>query len=345
MKKVAIIGHFGGTEDMLDGQTVKTKVLYEELKNSTDWKIIKVDTYYKNKNPFKLFFNTVICLLRTKDVIVLLSGNGMKFYFPLLYFCTKFLGTRVYHDVIGGNLSLHVVKHPQFIKYLNSFQVNWVETGSMKRELNDQGIHNCAVMPNFKRLKITNEINSDFDEPYCFCTFSRVMKEKGIEIAVDTVKKINKQAGKTVCKLDIFGIVDGDRKEWFENLKATFPDYIKYKGSVPFNKSAEVLENYFALLFPTFWEGEGLPGTIIDAFFAGLPVIASDWNFNAEILNHMETGIIYPNDGFPSLEASMNWAINNVDSMIAMRQNCLREAERYMPDKYIAEIKSLVLKG
>ena len=50
-KRIAIIGHFGGKEDFLDGQTVKTKILYEELKHATDWEIKKVDTYYKSKNP------------------------------------------------------------------------------------------------------------------------------------------------------------------------------------------------------------------------------------------------------------------------------------------------------
>lgn len=48
-KNVGIIGHFGGNENILDGQTIKTKILYNELQNSTNWKIIKVDTYYKVK--------------------------------------------------------------------------------------------------------------------------------------------------------------------------------------------------------------------------------------------------------------------------------------------------------
>ena len=53
-KKISIIGHFGGNENILDGQTIKTKILYDELKNATDWKIKKVDTYYKRKKSLKL---------------------------------------------------------------------------------------------------------------------------------------------------------------------------------------------------------------------------------------------------------------------------------------------------
>ena len=45
-KKISIIGHFGGNENILDGQTIKTKILYDELKNATDWKIKKVGAAY-----------------------------------------------------------------------------------------------------------------------------------------------------------------------------------------------------------------------------------------------------------------------------------------------------------
>ena len=48
-RKIGIIGHFGGKENILDGQTIKTKILYNELDEATNWKIIKVDTYYKKK--------------------------------------------------------------------------------------------------------------------------------------------------------------------------------------------------------------------------------------------------------------------------------------------------------
>jgi hypothetical protein len=100
-KAIGIIGHFGGKENILDGQTIKTKILYDELKQSTSWNIIKVDTYYKSKNPFKLLWDTIHCLKTTKDIIILVSHNGKRMYFPLLNFCAKHFKTRVFHDGIS----------------------------------------------------------------------------------------------------------------------------------------------------------------------------------------------------------------------------------------------------
>ena len=59
------------------------------------------------------------------------------------------------------------------------------------------------------------------------------------------------------------------------------------------DKSVDVLKCYFALLFPTDYEGEGCAGTLRDAYSAGVPVIASDWKYNAELVNE-DVGYVYP---------------------------------------------------
>lgn len=76
-------------------------------------------------------------------------------------------------------------------------------------------------------------------------------------------------------------------------MQKRFPSYIRYGGLVPFDKSVNVLKDYLALLFPIYYEGEGFAGTLIDAYFAGVPVIAPDWKYNAELVNEY-VGFVYP---------------------------------------------------
>lgn len=337
-KKIGIIGHFGGNENILDGQTIKTKILYDELQKSTNWDLIKVDTYYKTRNPAKLILDTLRCLGETKDVIVLLSRNGMKFYFPLLYFYIKITRIRVYHDVIGGNLNTYIEKYPKFIKYLNSFKKNWVETDGLKNKLERQGIMNCEVIPNFKRLHIAEVKETKYEAPFKFCIFSRVMKEKGIEVAIAAVESINFEAGKKVCQLDIYGKIDDSYKQQFEKIMKVSSDAVIYKGTVSYEKSVEVIKEYYALLFPTYWDGEGFPGTIIDAFSAGLPVIATDWNCNSEIVENKKNGILYPNTECKDLKSAIQWLISHKNSIAIMKRNCVESAKQYQPDKYIKQI-------
>ena len=131
MSKVGIIGHFGGRKKFLDGQTVKTKTLYQELKNRGK-DIYVVDTYLNNTNKIKLLINSMICILKCDTVIILLSRNGMRIYFPLMYWVKKMLKKKIFHDVIGGNLTEYVEIYPQYRKYLNAFDENWVEFEQLK---------------------------------------------------------------------------------------------------------------------------------------------------------------------------------------------------------------------
>lgn len=176
--------------------------------------------------------------------------------------------------------------------------------------------------------------NGDLPElkPLSLCTFSRVMKEKGIEDVVNAVKTVNEHFGRTVYTLDIYGQVDSAQTEWFNELKSIFSSYIKYGELVPFDKSVEVLKNYFALLFPTYYEGEGFAGTLLDVMAAGVPVIASDWCYNPEIVNE-KTGYVYSSHDNRVFFATLISVGNNPDLILSKKSNCLKETEKIQSRK------------
>ena len=200
----------------------------------------------------------------------------------------------------------------------------------MKTALEAQGFENVFVMPNCKKLDILTpeELVYHTEEPYPLCTFSRVMKEKGIEDAVEAVRSVNEKLGRTAYTLDIYGQVDTEQTQWFEALKNTFPDYIRYMGVVPYDQSVSTLKNYFALLFPTYYDGEGFAGTLIDAFAAGVPVIASDWKYNSEIVNK-HVGYIYPAKSCIELANILSFICLNPNSLCGKKSACLDESRKY----------------
>ena len=162
--------------------------------------------------------------------------------------------------------------------------------------------------------------------------------QKGIEEAIAAIEVINEENKTQVCTLDIYGRIDDNYKDRFKRVISEASDSIKYKGSVDYDKSVEVLKDYYALLFPTHWHGEGFPGTIIDAFSAGIPVIASDWNSNGEIITDGENGILYPSDKVKSLKYAIEFLVENNQMVKNMKTECLKCAVRYKPDIYISKI-------
>ena len=338
MKKAAVIGHYGFGFEYLDGQTVKTKIITAELEcRFSEEEIVKVDTHGGKKKLLTLPFTIFKILRKCQNVIILPAHNGLRAIAPILVAENHFFHRKLHYVVIGGWLP-EFLKNKKFLaKQLKRFDGIYVETSTMKKALEAQGFQNVVVMPNCKKLHILDESELVYftAEPYKLCTFSRVMKEKGIEDAVEAVRTANTRCGRTVFSLDIYGQVDSGQTEWFDELQKDFPDYVKYGGIVPFDQSVDVLKVYFALLFPTYYAGEGFAGTLIDAMAAGIPVIASDWKYNHEVVVRGKTGILLENCNKNKLANQLLCIAENPQNWNSMKALALKEAEKYRPEKAI----------
>ena len=335
---VTVLGHFGGKKVFNDGQTVKTMMTFNALQKVLPKRIHRIDTYYLRHNPLLFFFQLFVALCRDKRIVVLLSNKGRRILSPFLFFCSKCFGKIICQNTIAGMLADEAEKSPKFRKYIAGFRANWVEAKVMEQKLHKLGVMNARYVPNFKSIAPVTEIPpiSKWEgRPKSFCMFSRVVKEKGIELAVDAVSDINRMAGKTVVTLDIFGPVDDAYKERFEQIMQNSEDFIRYCGFIPAEQSVDTLKNYYMLLFPTLYVTEGMPGTIIDALFSALPVIASDWKFCKEMLEEGKTALIYDFDRPELLETKILFAIYHPDIIQNMRSDCLKEAEKYKEEHIV----------
>ena len=342
MKKVGMIGHFGGNNLFYDGQTIKTKELFSLLETSGKFQLQKVDTYLFKTNKFMLLLHTLWCLLFCNDIFLLVADRGLRFYLPFLYYFRKLKQIRVYHCVIGSELLEMVEQTPRFVRYLNSFKANWFEFESGTQFLKHMGVTNVSTLPNFKRLTPIESVHYAFDGKYRFCTFSRVMEEKGITAAINAIKEINQMNGYNSATLDIYGPVDISYKPCFDRLLMENKDYVTYKGIANSHKSVEILKDYYALLFPTCWRGEGTPGTIIDAYASGLPIIATDWRANKEMIKQGTTGILYPSDVHTTLTEAIQWAMDHQEQMQLMRVECRTAFDMYRPEKILDTIMKCI---
>ncbi len=330
---IAIIGHFGGKKQFNDGQTIKTCNVYNGL-ISFGIGVYKVDTYYIKHNPIIFMWRLFISLLKCKKYIVLLSINGRKYLFPILYLLKKILDKQIYHYAIGGRLADEVMQRPNLKKYVKNFDSNWVESKIIVEKLEKQEVKNVFYIPNFKNIKPLSiaEISEQLHDPIKFCIFSRVMKEKGVQDAMEAIEHINLNKNSTIAILDIYGPIDSSFKYDFEELLKKHNVSCQYKGIISADKSIEVLKNYDTLLFPTHYKREGIPGTIIDALCAGLPIIARKWNYCEEMLIHLKTGLIYDFDKPEKLIECMQYVIDNPRQICDMKKICVKEAKKYTAD-------------
>ncbi len=339
MKRATVIGHFAFGLEYLDGQTVKTKMVADELcRQFGDEQIERIDTHGGIKALLKAPFQIWRALKSSKNVIILPAHNGLRVNAPLLSVEKKFFQNRkIHYVVIGGWLPAFLKKHIHVKRALQTFGGIYVETTTMQKALEQQGFTNVYVMPNCKRLNALEEERLIcFDaEPYPLCTFSRVMKEKGIEDAINVIQAVNEKLGRIVYSLDIYGQVDSGQIAWFEELKNRFPECVRYCGCIDSNKSVEVLKNYYALLFPTHFYTEGIPGTIIDAYASGVPVISAKWESFSDVVDDGMTGIGYEFDRNEAFIDILLKLADNPNILSDMKLNCIKKAKNYLPETAI----------
>ena len=340
---VGVCGHFGGTETFLDGQTVKTKVVTKELmKAYGDQDVCTVDTYGgAKKTPvhlFRLFRLTAKC----KNIIILPAHNSLRIFVPYLLLLNRIYRRKLHYIVIGGWLPKLLSSHSGLASQLKKLDVIYVETSAMMHRLQDMGFTNVVLMKNCKDLDALSPelVRRKFDEPYPLCTFSRVNAEKGIGEAVEAVQKVNAALGRTVYSLDIYGQIENQYASRFGQLQKEFPPYIRYCGAIPFDRSTEVLKDYFALLFPTHYYTEGIPGTFIDAYAAGVPVIFSRWENYKDVVDDGITGLGFDFEQYDQLEQILTDCAACPEKLLDMRTACIKKEGDFLPENALRILQS-----
>lgn len=343
MKKVCVVGHFGFGENMLNGQTIKTKTVTTELEKQLGAdQVMKIDTHGGAKALPKITVQLINAFKNCKNIIIFPAHNGIKVFVPLCNAINRVFHRKLHYVVIGGWLPSLLLKNKGLTVQLRKFDGIYVETQTLEKALDSREFSNIYILPNFKDIKIVKEsqLYKNSNVPYRLCTFSRVMKEKGIEDAVRVITSINQKYKKIIYELDIYGQIDAEQIDWFESLQKEFPPYIHYKGLVEANESVNVLRAYFALLFPTRFFTEGIPGTIIDGYASGTPVISSRWESFSDIIDEGETGLGYKFDDLNEFQTVLESVYRSPELIMRMRCKCLSKAEKYTSREALSSLLS-----
>ena len=100
MKRVCIIGHFGFGEELLNGQTIKTKIITNELEKQIGKNNIKkIDTCGGIKILLKAPFQIFYALKNNKNIIILPAHNGLRVYAPILAIGQYFFRNRKQNNI------------------------------------------------------------------------------------------------------------------------------------------------------------------------------------------------------------------------------------------------------
>lgn len=332
-KRVAYWGFYSNFFSGNGGGEVKTKSVYEALKQSACLKIKIFNTKeWKRKIPIIPFWVLQSVLLYKQIVIV---AGDISFKRLLSVFGIFRVLKKIHYIPVGRINDAIIQNNKRFRENLGKIKGIYVQTEAMKESLNKYGINNVYVMHNFKFLtrKSLQEYHHIPNQPYNFCFCGRVNEEKGILDAIYAFDKLNKK--QIIATLDIYGKIDNDFRIKFVQEQSKRKEYIHYLGVLNPEEVADKMQQYYMLVFPTKFQGEGFPGVLLDAFAAGLPVLSSKFEYYNNILEDQNTSVSYRYNDAEDLYKKLVWSINNPVKINEMRANCYNEFEKYTPEKEI----------
>ena len=329
MKSILVIGYFGYNTGQLDGQTVKTRDIYrltiEQTHDAVDYYDTE-DFKFNKMSIFKMFWKVIKC----HTLFYLPAHNNLKYVFPFIYMLSVVFKFNIHHFVVGGWLREFLTKLPIHRFMLSRINGIHAETKRLKNELEEYySFKNVDIFPNFRFFDFEPKHSESKKLRLVF--MARIMKQKGIDWIFKLAEHIATNKLQDKYSITFYGPETNEDKEYFENNVAKY-EFVDYLGSLQPNEIHETLSQYDIMLLPTHFYTEGLPGSIIDAYISGIPVIVTEWKHSHEFVEDGKSGYIVSfENGLPEMIEKVLLLEKDRDLLRRLQDNVLVKRMEFKP--------------
>lgn len=333
--RIVVLGYFGYRSNQLDGQTVKTRDILDLLQDKCeDASIQCFDTELLHHNPLSIF-TMLWRVCRCDRLIYVPASNNLIHFAPLLAVLAKLFRFKVIHLVVGGWLAERLQQYPKSKWAVAKFSVILAETQIDKEKLERLlGFQHVRVFPNFRmdsqeNLQLeTSSIRTDFRIVF----MARIHRMKGLDWMDTLASHIEKNYERGSVKIDFYGPINPEDNDYFSEIISRHKS-MRYLGVLEPSDIVKTLSKYDVLVLPTHYFTEGFPGSILDAYRSGIPVIVTEWLHAKQFVRDGESGFIIPFEyGDQDLCEKVDYLINNPNKLKGLKRKAYVESLRYTPE-------------
>lgn len=336
-RKILVFGYFGFRTNQLDGQTVKTREIYNLIKQSPDYAVDYADSLdfrYEFSEIWKFLFKLMEC-----NTLVILPGlNNLRYIFPLTFILSYIFNYRIVHVGIGGWHSKFLKQRPIVRYMLRHIEINLLEAEKGIKELKKYfGMANTALIPNFrtdrtdireiKEKRNSNTLNLVF--------LARINIKKGLDTIADLLSIIDRNGLANRISITFYGPFDSNEdKEFLYTEIINEYRNSSYGGKLEPRDIVGVLANKDVFLFPTHYYTEGFPGSVLDSYRAGVPVIATNWEHATQFVKDGVSGFIVDfDDPVDEIFSHIRELVFNADLLSELKKGAIAESLKYTPEE------------
>jgi len=360
MKKLLAVGPLPPPPS---GSTVSFQVFIEAIADETEIQLDIIDTSPKQiKNNTSItslgnllqaakFFVQFCAKVRQAERAIIFGSNGFLLSMtPLMVFAAKIMGRPCYVRPFGGSLDQFHNKLPTVLQKMLRFGLLQadgviVETKLLYEFFHKMGGEKVHYLPGYRPIDEVAAIDGvnqsvheksasgveDSGEKLRLIFISWVRKEKGAFVLLEALRNLSLvEKENIVC--DIYGpIVESDRAQFEDEIAET--TCASYHGVIDPHDVLPLMQQYNALVFPTFYQGEGQPGVVLETMVAGIPPITTNFRSIPEVVQDGVNGLLVE----PENAADVTTAIQKLYHDPALRHE-LGQKNRELAAQYDTKV-------
>ena len=267
---------------------------------------------------------------RRVDVISLhLNPTAVHIVCPIALCCRLLFGPRVVLRLFGGECyrECQGIRGRLLRWCVHRCDLYLAQTKALVKSAQEDNLLHVRWLPTSRPIRQLPDPVKAPGGCHKFVAVGWVSKSKGVPESIRAVERFGPQ-----ISADFYGpFAEGMSVADFEGLERSH-----YRGVIPAGKAVEVMREYHALLFPTYWPGEGYPGVVLEAFQAGLPVITTTWRSIPEIVDD-SCGILIPPQDVDALECAIERLSSDAQLYQRLHEGASRKASEFSAQRWNAE--------
>ena len=155
---------------------------------------------------------------------------------------------------------------------------------------------------------------------------------KGLDWMDALASHVEKNYERGPVKIDFYGPINPNDNDYFSEILSRHKS-MNYLGVLDPSDIVKTLSEYDVLVLPTHFFTEGFPGSVLDAYRSGIPVIVTEWLHAKQFVRDGESGFIIPFEhGDQDLCEKVDYLINNPNKLKNLKRQAYAESLRYTPE-------------
>lgn len=344
MKKVLFIGALPTAKAHHDGERNKAGACLESFRLLKDRKI-HVINYSKNKYLQSIKLILEVMFVSFSSIFLVKPVGGGSFALHLIFLFAKKVNRKNVTYYCVGNGFDWMGDRDSYKYYLDDFKKcknTIIESPTVYKQFEERGLSPNLVFPVVKKGYDLPVVEKDYleDRPLSLIFFSRVIEAKGPLDAAEVIIKINKEYGKTMFTFDISGAIrnTNEGRDYLARILDTIKGHeqIQFIGTrISSNniESYKILQQYDLHIFPTRYECECAPGSVVDMFIAGVPTLSSKFE-SAHFMMNEENSYFFELGNKSDMEQKLLYIYNHRRELNEKRKKCKQEFDKYSPEAF-----------